>query len=562
MSLQITSFDELDTTRVQELLALFSAWMQEKHPDVELSRGAFHDLVLYFNSVLNAALRENISRVLQSNSLLAITQNPALAEPEIVDKVLANFNVVRETGDAAVGEITVVAQQAIPTEIAAGIRFSAGGVSFFPTATYVGVPPNSSIAVTTGNARVMVPGPNNTYVFKVPVTARFAGAVGNITKGTPLTPDVAPANVSAVFASVDFIRGSDPLTNEEYIARLATGLTAKTIGGRRAFAAFIRAQEAFKLTRHISVIGFGDAEQLRDQRGLFPVSGGGRVDIYVQTHDIAQKTDHTVTATYVGPVNAAIPSEGTIWEIQIDRDLYPGFYAVSTVTKIATTAAEAAAATGYKIVRLDRAFEFASGEYQPDIQNTFEAAFTRFKRETIRFIDTDKPANTSIAPNTEAPYQITTIGMPLIGQMQDFMSSADVRCRAADVVVRAAVPCFTSVGFKIRRATTDTITDATKTSMKQAIVTAVSKIGFSGTLTASVIANAVGPYLTNRQALADIDIFGQILRPDGEVVYVRDAESIAIPTSPEKMVSAKTTVFLTSLEDIEIGEEVSAGFGD
>lgn len=563
MSLQITSFDELDIARVQELQALFAAWMQEKHPEVELSRGVFHDLVLYFNSVLNAALRENISRVLQSNSLLAITQNPAIAEPEIVDKVLANFNVARDSGDTATGEVTVVVQQPVPTEINANIRLTAGSVSFYPTDTYIGVPPNSAVTAANGAARIMVPGPNNTYVFKVPVSARFSGAVGNIVRGTPLTPDVAPANVNAIFAAVDFIRGTDPLTNEEYLSRLATGLTAKTIGGRRAFSAFIRAQAAFKLTRHVSVVGFGDAEQLRDQRGLFPISGGGRVDIYVQTHDIAQKTDHVVTATYVGPVAASTPSRGTIWEIQIDRELYPGFYAVSNVTKIPTTAGEAAAgATSYEIIRVDRAFEFAAGEYQPDIQNTFEAAFTRYKKETIRFVDTDKYAETTLLPNTTALYRITTVGMPLIGQMQDFLSAADVRSRASDVVVRAAVPCFTSIEFKIRRAATATITEATKTSIKQALVTAVSKIGFSGTLTAAVIANAVAPYLTSKQTIADVDIFGQILRPDGEIVYVRGAESITIPTSPEKMVSPKTAVFLTAVEDIEIGEEVSAEFGD
>jgi hypothetical protein len=558
MSLQITNFDELDTTRVQELLALFSGWMQEKHPEVELSRGVFHDLVLYFNSVLNAALRENINRVMQSNSLLAITQNPALADPTIVDQVLSNFNVTRETGETAVGEAMIVVKQNITTQISSTIRFTAGGVSFFPSATFVGVPKGSADSSLT-NARTMVEAQNGSYVFKIPVVAYFAGAAGNITKGTTLVPDVAPNNVSAIFAAVDFIKGADPITNAEYIAKLSTGLAAKTVGGRKSFNALIRAQPEFKLTRHISVVGFGDPEQLRDQRGLFPVSGGGRVDIYVQTHDIAQRTDHIVTARYIGPTDSEVAAAGTLWEIAINRDLYPGFYSVARVAQIPTNAAYAAAPREYTITKSTPALFWSAGEYKPDILNTFEAAFTRYKTEIIRFIDDDKKSSEVMVGDT-AGYLLTTVGMPLIGQMQDFLSGNDVRCRTADVVVRAAVPCFTSISFKVRRAANET--DPDFAAMKKDIVAAIAKLGFSGELSASTITTAAAAYLTGQQSINAIDIFGKLLRPSGDVVYLRDPERITVPNDPANMVSAKTVVFLTSVDDIAITPELVASYGD
>lgn len=56
MALQIASLTELDTTKIDAMFATFTQLMQERHPDVELTRGVFHDLVLYFNSVLNAAV--------------------------------------------------------------------------------------------------------------------------------------------------------------------------------------------------------------------------------------------------------------------------------------------------------------------------------------------------------------------------------------------------------------------------------------------------------------------------------------------------------------------------
>ena len=558
MSLQITSFDELDTTRVQELLALFSGWMQEKHPEVELSRGAFHDLVLYFNSVLNAALRENISRVMQSNSLLAITQNPALADPMLVDQVLSNFNLRRETGETAVGEAMIVVKQNITTQISSAIRFTAGDVSFFPTATFVGVPEGTTNTSLT-NARVMVAAQNGAYAFKIPVVAYFAGTAGNIPKGTTLVPDVAPSNVSATFASVDFIQGADPITNVEYIAKLSTGLAAKTIGGRKSFSALIRAQPEFRLTRHISVVGFGDPEQLRDQRGLFPISGGGRVDIYVQTHDTAQRIDHIVTARYVGPVDVSVAAAGTVWEILIDRDLYPGFYSVASVAQIPTNAAQATAPREYTITKTTPVLRWLDAEYRPDILNTFEAAFTRYKAEVVRFIDDDKKSSDVTVGDT-AGYLLTTVGMPLIGQMQDFLSGNDVRCRTADVVVRAAVPCFTSISFKVRRAANEA--DPDFAAMKKDIVAAIAKLGFSGELSASTITTAAAAHLTGQQAINAIDIFGKLLRPNGDVVYLRDPERITVPTDPANMVSAKTVVFVTSVDDISITPELVASYGD
>ena len=90
MALEIASFDELDPAKVESMIATMSQLMAEKHPEVELTRGVFHDLVLYFNGLLNAAVRENIDRVLQSSSLLKITENPALADDAVVDNVLSN----------------------------------------------------------------------------------------------------------------------------------------------------------------------------------------------------------------------------------------------------------------------------------------------------------------------------------------------------------------------------------------------------------------------------------------------------------------------------------------
>lgn len=553
MALQINKLDELDTARVQELLSTFSQLMRERHPEVELSRGVFHDLVLYFNSVLNAAVQENISRVLQSNSLLSITQNPELADSALVDKVLSNYNITRASGSAAVGEAIVIVRQAVPTQINSSIKMTANGVVFFPARTFTGIPPGQT--ATAAGDRVMVAVGDGTFAFTVTVYAINVGAAGNIPRGTKLTPDIAPNNVAAVTAAVDFTKGIDPPTNTEYIAKLGDGLAAKTIGGRRSFTSFIRAQPDFQNILHMSVVGFGDAEQKRDQHGLFPVSGGGRVDIYAQTNAIAQRVDHLLKATYIKPVTPGDLTGGTIWEITLKKDTAPGFYDITRIAKINDNEN-----TGYEITMRTRGYNIAGSDYAPDIQTLEESEFTRYKTLTLQFIDVDTQYTGLIAGQSTAVYSVTTLGLPLISQLQDFIAGQDVRCRTADVLVKAAVPCFTSISFKIRRAANDANPDFS--AIKKAIVSAIAKIGFAGQLSASVVSSAAHQYLVGQQSISDMDIFGRILRPDGELVYLRDAARIVVPDDTENTVSAKTVIFFVSEDDIEIAPEVISGYGD
>jgi hypothetical protein len=354
---------------------------------------------------------------------------------------------------------------------------------------------------------------------------------------------------------VDFTKGLDPATNAEYIAKLPEGLAAKTIGGRRSFTSFIRSQPDFQNILHMSVVGFGDAEQKRDQHSLFPVSGGGRVDIYAQTHDIAQRIDHLLPAMYIGPAAPNDDTAGTVWQVTLNKDTAPGFYYVSRIAKLNDPEN-----TGYEIISTTPGYNVAGADYIPDITTQEESEFTRYKTLTLQFIDVDVQRTGLVARQSTATYAVTTVGLPLIGALQDFVAGREVRCRMADVLIKAAVPCLTTISFKVRRAANEL--DPDFTAIKKAIVTAVAKIGFSGQLSASVISSAAHQFLTGQQSISSVDIFGRILRPDGKTVYLRDPARIEVPNDTEHMVSPKTVVFLVSENDIDITAEVISGFGD
>ena len=552
MALEINSFSELDAEKVSAVVATMSQLMQERHPEVELTRGVFHDLVLYFNGLLNSAVRENLDRILASNSLLKITQNPALADDSLVDNVLSNYNLVRDPGSPATGLATFIMSTPLTTNITNVSRFTVDGLQYDLAGSYTIVP--SAADIVTANDRAMRPIGDGTYAVTLPMIAVEIGVTGNIKRGVTFKTNYSPDNVLRIYAASDFVGGREASTNSDYVKKLSAGVTAKSIGGRKSYEAFIRAQKEFANILHVSVLGCGDPEQQRDQHSLFPVSGGGKVDVYVQTTNSAQESDHLVAATYIGNSVA-----GTLWQIIVPRDLAPGFYEVSRV--LPPTASGTNTAGSYRIVEDIRDVNLLNTNYVPDIQYPHEGAYSRYQTTVIRFEDTDKFSSGLIANQTTAIYTLTTKALPFISEIHNLLTARENRARGTDILVKAAVPCFTAVSLVIAADSNDYIDDATIFEMKKDIVTAISNVGFSGQLHASVITGAAHKFLTGRQAVQSTDMFGKIRRPDGTALYLRDSTVLVIPFDPGRFVTGRTTAFLTGLDDIEI-TVTNAGFAN
>lgn len=543
MSLEISSFSELDSTKVAAMVETMAQLMQERHPEVELSRGVFHDLVLYFNGLLNAAVKENIDRVLQSNSLLQINQNLALADDTLVDKVLSNYNVTRDAGLQATGLATFIMATPLRTRIPNTNNFISDSVVYSLTDTFVVV--SSVEEVTAATDRVMREVGDGTYAVTLPMVAVNVGVAGNIKKGTPITGTFTPDNVLSIYAASDFVGGKEPSSNADYLKKLSAGLAAKAIGGRKSYDALIKTQPEFNGILHVSILGCGDPEQQRDQHGLFPISGGGKVDIYLQSNPQAQEVEYKLYATFLGNT-----SNGTLWQCIFPKDISPAFY---DVTKILPPDADPLTTTGgYKVVEDIRDVNILNDSYVPDIQYVAEGAYTRYQTAVIRFEDTDK-TGAGLTPNvSSAVYSVTTRSMPLVADVHDFVTSRDYRPRGTDILVRAAIPCFTAISISIHVDLSDYIDAATIRAMKEAVVAEIATVGFSGQLHSSLISSAVHKFLSGRQAVANIDMFGRIRRPDGTVAHLRNNTILEIPFDPARCVTGRTTAFLTGVNDVEI----------
>jgi hypothetical protein len=549
MPLEISSLRELPPEKVEAMLATLAQLMQENHPEVELTRGAFHDLVLYFNSVLNAAVRENIERVLQSRSLLQINAQPELADDDLVDHVLSNYNVLRDPGTPANGVATFVLTTPFETNVDPGIGYIANDVVFFPTAAFLILPPGATARNET--EKVMVAVGDGTYAANIPLRASEIGGAGNIERGTKLLPQYIPNNVLSVFAASNFIGGRDAANNYDYLKKLSTGLAAKTIGGRKSYEAFLRANQTFENLLHCSVLGAGDAEQQRDQHGLLPISSGGKVDVYIQTSPYAAETTQFLRATYVGPA-----ATGTTWQIAIDRETAAGFYEIARVAAVGDNTANS-----HLIISEIRGVNFDNIAYVSDIKYLHESAYTRYQTAVIQFEDRDTLAEDLIPNVSIADYAVTLRHMPLVGDAHDLLTSRDNRARGTDILVKAAVPCFTKISFVIQTETNEPLTAGVEAAIKKEIVKAVAGVGFSGQLHSSIISGAAHKHLVGRQAIREIDMFGRIRRPDGTVAYLRDKTLLSVPDDPQRLVTGRTTAFLVGETDISISV-AAAGFTD
>jgi hypothetical protein len=538
MSIRVTSLDDLSPTTVEQLFAEFKQLMVEKHPEIELTRGVFHDLVLYFSSVFGAVDETNIQKVLDSRSLLAIQNDPTLADPELVDHILSNYLVTRAAGNRAAGEVTIVVNSNEVIVVPDQLTFEASGVQFQADAAFTGRPLGTDLPNATD--RALQPRGDGTYAFTISATAKEEGVSGNIRRGTKMVPQALLPRFVTAFAANDFTDGFAAETNTELLNKLVLGVAAKSTSGRLNLTSFIKNQVDFQRTLAYSIIGMADPEMQRDQHSILPISGGGRVDVYARTSELPQSTVQQVTAVLI-----AVTPNGSTWQFTLDKTFAPGFYEVERIAL-----PDAGDTAGYEVTMDARGYDVSAETGVPDIQSIDEAAYSKYQTAVIQFLDTDT-VTTGLSPGTStAIYEVAVLAMPQIAELQDLLSDRSNRHRMADTLVRGAIPCFLQVHFTIRRQPGDTIPDTD--GIKQALATRVNTLGFSDRLHASTLTSVVHDFLSSRQALSAIDMLGRIRRPDGSFVRVHATEILELPNDPLRMVTGRTVGLFLDPRDISI----------
>jgi len=539
MTIEVQDLSELSSEAVRQKLEFVKELMQEEHPLLDPRRGVFADLVLLPSAQHSAAIQEEINRLRRSSSIKEISENPELADDDIVDATVSNYLIERRAGTAATGEVTIIVSKLATTTIPSGAAFVANGREFTSDAVYVAKTSASNVISETD--RALSPIGNGNYEFTINVTAAVTGSSSLLTKNTQLVPQFAISNFVKAVAASDFSSGVDAETNAQLADKVSLGLSAKALSGPNNMKALLN--DSFSAVLASSIIGFGDPEMFRDQHTILPISLGGRADWYVRSNRLPRKLGLTKTATLVQKT-----ADGYgIWQFGLGRDEAPGFYDVLVIQLPSSNIAGT-----FEITSETRTMDMTPilGELTPDITALTEGTFSRYQASVIRFKDSITTTSDLVTGTSTQDYAVTVRAMPDIAEIQSLVGGTGTRNHGGDVLVRAAVPCFVSAAFTLEGQQGALLPPPDD--IRNALAEYVNTLGFNGRLHASALSDIIHDYLTGKVAVSSIDMNGEILRPEGSLRRIRSAETLIIPSEPAKMVTARTTVFILDPADVVI----------
>lgn len=536
--IELRPLTHLDPATVQAAIAETVQRVTEDNPNLDVRRGVFAELLVYYHAVLDTQRRQNIADYLAGRSLLAITADPVAADPDLVDAVLSNFRLARTPGQVAAGNVTVVVADDVTVTIGQGSVWEARGQRYVTPRVFSAKV--EAAQVTAATDRLLTKTADGNWAFTISVVAEQAGTEFNVKRGTLVAPLVVPPRYVTSFATADFTAGRNVETNQELLNRLQQGVAARTLSNRVNMAAMLRATEPFSRVVAMSIVGHGDAELARAFHSVLPVALGGRCDWYVRTQEAVVAATLTLSATLVRK-NADLTG---VWQAGVGRDAVPGFYEFRDVRPLGVGPAQG----GYAVTEDVRGLDMTGPGVLPDVVTAVEAAYSAYATAVISFLDTSD--HSLVAVGTVRAYQAGVVSLPLIGDIQALVASRDVRPYGGDCLIKAPVPCFVSLRFTINKVTGQADPDVA--AMAAAVCHAVNTVGFVGALYGSQIQDVIYGYLRDGQTSSAVDMLGRVRYPAGTTRYLRSPDILAVPDDPTNMVTAKTVQFFAAPEDVVV----------
>jgi hypothetical protein len=527
---------DLDPVEVRQRMLQVASRVQEDNPRLNVSRGVFAKTLVGYHALLETQQQDLISRYLAGRSLQAMTDDPALADPTLVDDVLSNFRLPRKAGTKASGEIAIVVSNDVTVSIGAGAGFTADGRRYVTTDVYTAKAEAAQIFDATD--RLLSATSDGNFVFTLPVESVDVGQIYQVKKNTTVVPEQLPPGYVNSYAVADFVAGTDAESNEALLDRMRQGSAARGGANRDNMEGMLREEDAFARFVRSSIVGMGSPEMLRDKHWIFPVGGGGRVDWYVRTAEATTTLVATLEATCI-----SVSGGVGLWQLTIDREAMPGFYEVVAVRP----GGSGADYTGtLPIEDEERGIDLDDVTWPPDLATADEAAYTRFQTAIVRF--SDDGATAGLTAGTTRDFDVVLRGILGIDAVQDFVLSEDVRFRSSDLLVKAPVPCFVKVSVTIHKRARDAEPDLA--AIRAAIRAAVHAVGFTGLLYSSAILDAVHDHLSGAASVNAVDMIGRIRYPSGRERTLRSATVLEIPNAPAEMTTARTAQFFADDQDI------------
>lgn len=503
MTLELPDLTTLDPVTVAQNQSRAQERLAEYAPVLDARQGVLDDVVLSVHAVLASSLEALIKRFDQSRSLQAIEADPTLVDQEGLERALSNFRLTRRPGSVSSGLIDLTFTAPLGVVVPRGALFRTGVSSFRTQEAYT--LRSSPQALLDPNDRLLEPVPGSTagttlYRASVPVVSEEVGSASRLRRGDRLIMSAPLVGLVEVRCRADFQGGLDLESNTALLARLQDGLAIRSPGNRMTLRALLRGQEELAAIQDVSVVGRGDPEQQR-YHSLLPIADAGRIDVWIRPGPLPRLVRVTVTARFVGPQNGQ-----SLYQATLGRDLAPGAYeVVGTLDP----------ATGQALERVQTVFDFDTaaipGVLLPELQSASEARFSRFQTLLVQCL---WPVAPLAQDNPERELELVVSVPELVAEAQEFLAGREQVPPGGDLLVRAAVPAFLSVGITVYRAPGAEVDTA---GLAQALATQVNASGFQSRVTLGDLAATAQNTLGPGHSIGRVDLLARLLRPDGSV---------------------------------------------
>lgn len=540
--------DELfDPEELAAAERLLQAYLQSSFPKLNLTgTSSLYDLNIRPRAVSYMISRAEWTALRATQSLKGVIENPELASAAIVDAILSNLLLTRRLGGQASGRVRVNLTTGGIYTVPSEMRFvSPDGLQFAPKASYRVL----AEPIDDEDLKLYSDSTGSQFYFLVPVQAVENGLKYQLANGVSMT--ITPSIPNLILAETfgNFGGGADDETNEELIARIPEGQSVKNQVSPLAIRATLK--EEFPEILDLAVQGMNGPAMTRNAHNLMGVKTGGFADIYIRTGTTTSLGEISKTATLI---DIAEEDNSATYKVELGRDDFPGHYGVRGILP-----EQENVIGSFLIIQEDKTFDARvdandapAGTNRPNkIETVQEAAYSRFQSTTVLFrVEYDVTLGTQ--PNDQFPAELAvTVSvnyLPLVKEVQQFISDRDRGVVMADYLVRAVIPCFVQLSTIIVEAAFGT----SASDIRLAVFNYVNSIKIGERLRMDEVVSAIKKVTGVKYVQLPIKPVGKIYAPNGTIIEIHGDSGLVIPSRPEMQVVPETTAFFIELPDIPV----------
>lgn len=491
------------------------AFTEETNPDVDLAPGSvLNELVIKLAATSQNPLINDQLALGQTNSITAALNSTEDTYNPIIDAISSNYGTVRNQGRKATGKLKIVVASSGAFYIKSGAVFTQPvlKLNFVTTSAY-------TARLTPADGELQLYKNGNLFYFIIPVVAENGGPEYQLSDQSAISTTEQIRDLVEIKSYGSFTSGLAVETDKELLTRIQAGLANKTLLTGNSIKS--RLHDSFENFKDVSIVGANDQEMTRSKRNLFGISTLGMVDVYVRTSNGVETTLLTKTA---------VKGEDGLWSVDFDYTEAAGFYRIIAITPTGT------ALTGSLLSVQNFDFSTSNLDVVNKVYDKYEARFTKYQTANVTFEYQDPAGATSADFDFLISYQ------PNVLDIQELFLNGNEQIACADYLVKAALPCYVSIGLKLHRRNAKAEFPADQ--LKKDIFNHVNNIKFGEHLYVSSIVDICHNYEIKYVELP-VKLTGEIFSNHSTIVTVTDNDVLKIPTVADLGISPKTTVFIT-----------------